>query len=63
MCEHLQYGLHLGLSPRRVANQWTEFSTQSRYAMMVSGTNRKTLANSWWLQLSKRQKLNSLLNL
>jgi len=40
-----------------VANLWTEFTALRCYAMVKNGNGCKMLRNSWWLQLSKRQKL------
>ena len=46
-----------------VANLWTEITALGCYAMVKNGNGCKMLSKSWWLQLSKRQKLTFLPNL
>ena len=46
-----------------VANLWTEFAAHRSDALILNGKEPQTLINSWWLQLSKWQKLSLLPNL
>jgi hypothetical protein len=46
--------------PGRSSMAGFEVTTHGRFSSDRRGKNRKTLINSWWLQLSKWQKLSFL---